>query len=131
MSTLAKPLGNYPLVKRSGNTLYLSGASARLPDGSIAGTGTDAQGRTVFDAAKQTRVIIEKIRAILESEGASLRDCVEVTTYLTRIRDFSAYNAAYGEYFDANGPARTTVGVSELPHPHMVVEIKAVAVLPD
>ncbi len=56
---------------------------------------------------------------------------MEVTTYLARIRDFSACNAAYGEYFDANGPARTTVGMSELPHPHMVVEIKAVVVLPD
>ena len=129
-TAFAKPLGNYPLLKRSGNTLYLSGASARLADGSMAGVTTQADGGVVCDAAVQTRVVIEKIRDLLATEGAQLSDCVEVTVYLVDMRDFPAYNAVYGEFFDATGPARTTVAVHQLPHPHMVVEIKAVAVVP-
>lgn len=116
-----KPLGNYPPLRRRGAWLFVSGMSARQADGSVPG-----------DTAEQTRTVIEKIRAALATEGATLVDCVSLTCYLTDMRDFEAYNRAYSEYFDiASGPARTTVAVHQLPHPRMLVEITATACLPE
>ena len=54
-------------------------------------------------------------------------DIVSVTTFLTNMNDFAAYNAAYAEYFDETGPVRTTVGVSQLPHPHLLIEMTVIA----
>ena len=54
-------------------------------------------------------------------------DLVEVTTFLVNMNDFGGYNEVYGEYFDYDGPARTTVAVHQLPHPHLLIEIKAIA----
>jgi 2-aminomuconate deaminase len=53
-----------------------------------------------------------------------------MTVFLVDMGDFDAYNEVYGEFFDVTGPARTTVAVRALPHPDMVVEMKAVALLP-
>ncbi len=114
-----KPLGAYPPLRRRGGWIFVSGMSARQADGSVPG-----------DAGEQTRIVIEKIRATLAGEGATLADCVSLTCYLTDMRDFAAYNRAYGEFFDiASGPARTTVAVHQLPHPDMRVEITATALL--
>jgi 2-aminomuconate deaminase len=55
---------------------------------------------------------------------------VEISTFLVNMDDFAGYNDVYAEYFDENGPARTTVGVRELPHPHLLIEIKAIAYKP-
>lgn len=126
----AKPLGNYPHAKRVQDLVFLSGTTARQPDGSIAGTSRDADGTVHHDAALQTRVVIQNIARTLESLGGSLADCVDMTVFLVDMRDFDAYNRVYGEFFDSSGPARTTVAVSSLPHPDMVVEMKAVALLP-
>ncbi|MEL4179297.1 RidA family protein [Roseateles sp. PN1] len=124
------PLGAYPMLRRHGDWLFVSGMSARQADGSCAGVTRSGDGELQIDVALQTRVVIEKIRAALLSQGASLRDCVSLTCYLTDMRDFAAYNAAYAEFFDArSGPARTTVAVHQLPHPHMRVEITATACL--
>jgi 2-aminomuconate deaminase len=88
-------------------------------------------GTVQFDIREQTRAVIENIRAILQSAGAGLEDVVEVSTFLVDMADFAGYNAAYAEYFSAEtGPARTTVAVHQLPHPHLRIEIKAVAYLP-
>ncbi|MBB3211059.1 2-aminomuconate deaminase [Herbaspirillum sp. Sphag1AN] len=116
----AKPLGKYPYLKRAGDSIYLSGMSARLADGSI------PEG-----VREQTRVVIEKIRAILQSEGADLSDCVAVTSYLVDMADFDLYNTVYGEYFNEQGPTRTTVAVHQLPHPQMRVELTVTAYQPD
>ena len=62
--------------------------------------------------------------------GASLSDVVQVTSYLVSMNDFGGYNEVYAEYFDESGPARTTVAVHQLPHPHLLVEIQAVAYAP-
>jgi len=75
--------------------------------------------------------VIENIRDILQSSGASLGDLVEVTSYLVNMNDFAGYNEVYGEYFDYDGPARTTVAVHQLPHPHLLIEIRAVAYKPE
>ena len=87
-------------------------------------------GTTVLDIRAQTRAVIENIRDILASVGAGLKDVVEVQTFLVDMNDFGGYNAVYGEFFDASGPARTTVAVHQLPHPHLRIEIKAIAFSP-
>ena len=62
------------------------------------------------------------------SVGASLADVVDVTSFLVSMDDFEGYNEVYAEFFSADtGPARTTVAVHQLPHPHLAIEIKAVA----
>jgi 2-aminomuconate deaminase len=72
---------------------------------------------------------MENIRSILAAAGADLSDLVQVTTYLVNMNDFGGYNEVYAEFFDESGPARTTVAVHQLPHPHLLIEIQAVACL--
>ena len=100
-------------------------------DNSIAGADQDEMGTTHLDIRIQTRAVIENVRDILRSAGADLRDVVEVTSYLVNMNDFAGYNEVYGEYFDYDGPARTTVAVHQLPHPHLLIEIRAVAYKPE
>ena len=126
----AKPRGKFPHVKRAGDFLFVSGTSSRRPDNTIAGAEVDAMGTAKLDIREQTRAVIENIADILSSAGASLHDIVEISTYLVTMNDFGGYNEVYGEYFDYNGPARTTVAVHQLPHPHLLIEIKAVAYKP-
>ncbi len=126
----AKPRGKYPHIKRAGDFLILSGTSSRKPDNTIAGAEVDALGTTRLDIKVQTRAVIENVREILASAGATLRDVVEITTYLVNMNDFAGYNEVYGEFFDYDGPARTTVAVHQLPHPHLLIEIRAVAYKP-
>ena len=126
----ATPRGKFPHIKRAGDFLFVSGTSSRRPDNSIAGAQADAMGTTTLDIREQTRAVIENIRDILASEGAGLQDVVEICTYLVNMNDFGGYNAVYGEFFGYDGPARTTVAVHQLPHPHLLIEIKAVAYKP-
>ena len=126
----AKPRGKYPHVKRGGDFLFVSGTSSRLPDNTIAGAKADEMGTMQLDIRVQTRAVIENIRDILASQGAGLADIVELSSFLVNMNDFGGYNEVYGEYFDYNGPARTTVAVHQLPHPHLLIEIKAIAYKP-
>ncbi|KAF1305647.1 2-aminomuconate deaminase [Pseudomonas sp. SG-MS2] len=126
----ATPLGAFPHVKRAGDFLFVSGTSSRRPDNSIAGAEPDASGRIRPCIEAQTREVLNNIRDILCSVGADLEDVVEVCSYLVNMNDFSQYNQVYGQFFDADGPTRTTVAVHQLPHPHLVIEIKAVAYKP-
>jgi 2-aminomuconate deaminase len=126
----ATPLGRYPHVKVAHGMAWVSGTSSRRPDNSIAGAEQAADGGIKLDIAVQTREVLANITDILASVGASLADLVQVTTYLTSMADFDAYNAVYAEHFDVHGPTRTTVAVAELPHPYLLIEIQAVAVLP-
>lgn len=126
----AVPRGRFPHVRRAGDFLFVSGTSSRRADNSIAGATADALGTTTLDIREQTRAVIENIRDILASVGAGLEDVVEVTTFLVDMADFGGYNAVYGEFFGFDGPARTTVAVHQLPHPHLRIEIKAVAYKP-
>ena len=127
----AKPRGKYPHVKRAGDFLFVSGTSSRRADNSIAGAAVDEHGTTHLDIRAQTKAVIENVQDILESVGAQLSDIVEVTTYLVNMNDFAGYNEAYGEYFGFDGPARTTVAVHQLPHPHLLIEIRAMAYKPE
>ena len=126
----AKPRGKYPHVKRAGDFLIVSGTSSRRADNSIAGAEVDEFGTTHLDIGVQTTAVLENIGDILREVGAQLSDVVEITTYLVNMNDFAGYNDVYGEYFGHDGPARTTVAVHQLPHPHLLIEIRAVAYKP-
>lgn len=126
----AKPRGRFPHVTRAGDFLFVSGTSSRRPDNTIAGASADELGTVQLDIREQTRVVIENIRDILQSEGAGLSNLVEISSFLVNMNDFGGYNAVYGEYFDETGPTRTTVAVHQLPHPHLLIEMKAIAYAP-
>jgi 2-aminomuconate deaminase len=126
----AKPRGKYPHVKRAGDFLIVSGTSARRADNTIAGAEVDGSGTSRLDIRVQTRAVLENIRDILRSQDADLGDVIEVTSYLVNMNDFAGYNEVYGEYFGYDGPARTTVAVHQLPHPHLLIEVRAVAYKP-
>lgn len=126
----ATPRGRYPHLKRAGDFVYVSGTSARRPDNTIAGAAVDAMGTTALDIRVQTRAVIEAIREMLAAVGAQLSDLIQVTAYLVNMNDFGGYNEVYGEFFDSSGPTRTTVAVHQLPHPHILIEIQAVAYVP-
>ena len=117
----ARPRGRFPHIKRAGDFLFVSGTSSRQPDDSIAGLG---------DAAAQTRAVILNVRDILRSMEADLTDVIEVMSFLVDMRDFDRYNGVYAEFFDYDGPTRTTVAVRELPDPRLLIEIRVVAYKP-
>ncbi len=126
----AKPRGKFPHIKRAGDFLFVSGTSSRLPDNTFVGVKVDEMGSTDLDITAQTRAVIENIAEILAVENATLEDVVEICAYLVDMNDFARYNNVYAEYFDYAGPTRTTVAVHQLPHPHLRIEIKAVAYKP-
>jgi len=126
----ARPRGSFPHYRRAGDFIFVSGTSARRADDSIAGAEVGPGGRPALNIRRQTRAVLENIRDILAAAGASLADVVEVSTFLVNMADFDGYNEVYGEFFGFEGPARTTVAVSALPHPQLLIEIKAVAYRP-
>lgn len=126
----ARPRGRFPHYRRAGDFVFVSGTSSRRPDNSFAGASADENGTVSLDIREQTRAVIENIAAILADAGGSLADVVDVTSFLVNMNDFGGYNAVYAEYFDEAGPARTTVAVHQLPHSHLLIEIKATAFIP-
>jgi 2-aminomuconate deaminase len=127
----ATPRGRFPHAKVSGDLVFVSGTSSRRPDNTIAGAEVDEFGATRLDVAVQTRAVIENIQAVLAAAGCGLDDLVQATSFLVDMNDFAAYNAVWAEYFDEQGPARTTVAVHALPHPHLRIEIQAIARRPE
>jgi 2-aminomuconate deaminase len=131
VSTAAPPRGRYPHVRRAGDFVFVSGLSSRRPDGSIAGVTFGADGLLpTLDIAEQTCAVIENIAHVLGAVNGSLADIVEFCAYLVDMNDFPAYNTVYSDYFAESGPARTTVAVHALPHPHFRIEAKVIAYLP-
>lgn len=123
----ATPRGSFPHVKIAGDLIFVSGTSSRRPDDTFVGVVIDESGKATLDIREQTRAVIENIRDILQSVGADLKDVVEISSFLVDMDDFDGYNEVYSEFFDQTGPTRTTVAVHQLPHPHLLIEIKAVA----
>ncbi|MBK6861936.1 MAG: RidA family protein [Saprospiraceae bacterium] len=126
----ATPRGKFPHIRRAGDFLFVSGTSSRRNDNSFEGVEVDSFGTTSLDIKLQTRAVIENIRDILQSVGSDLSDIVDVTTFLVNMNDFGGYNEVYNSYFDFTGPTRTTVAVHQLPHPHLLIEIKVTAYKP-
>ncbi|MEO6511274.1 MAG: RidA family protein [Nocardioides sp.] len=123
----ATPRGRFPHVRTHGDLVFVSGTSSRRPDDSIAGARVDASGGVELDIREQTRAVIENLRDLLAAAGAGLEDLLSITTYLVSMDDFGGYNDVYAELFDENGPTRTTMAVHQLPHPHLLIEMQAVA----
>ena len=129
MSNKVTPRGAYPHTKRVGDFIFVSGTSSRRADNTIAGVDIiDEMGTKRLNIEAQTREVILNIEKNLAHEGATLKDVVDVTSFLVNMNDFAGYNKAYAEFFDKEtGPTRTTVAVHQLPHPDLVVEIKVMA----
>lgn len=130
LSGKAQPLGNYPHVKRVGDFIYVSGTSSRRPDNTHVGATQNENGDWELDIKAQTKAVIENVNVLLNSLGADLSHVIDITTFLVDMKDFKGYNEVYGSFFDHTGPTRTTVAVHQLPHPNLLIEIKAVAYLP-
>lgn len=119
-SRAAEPVGAFPHAKRVGNLLFLSGIGPRRRGTSDIPVGIEAQCRAVF----------ENVRLVVEDAGAKWADIVDVTVFLTDMKnDFARYNELYAEYFAGPGkpnPTRTTVEVTALPTP-ISIELKVIA----
>ena len=126
----ARPRGRFPHFKRAGDLVFVSGTSSRQPDNSFEGAEVDAMGVTRLDIRAQTRAVLRNIASILEHAGASLQDLVDAQVFLVNMNDFGGFNEVWAEFFDESGPTRTTVAVHQLPHPHLVIEIRATAYSP-
>ena len=128
LSDKAQPLGNYPHVKRVGDFIYVSGTSSRRPDNTHEGVEISPDGSVTLDIKKQTRAVLKNIEGLLNSMDADLSHVIDITSFLVDMKDFQGYNEVYGEFFNKEtGPSRTTVAVHQLPHPNLLIEIKAIA----
>lgn len=127
--TKVTPRGAYPHVKVVGDFIFVSGTSSRRADNTIAGVELiDEMNTKKLDIEVQTREVLKNIDKNLQTVGASLKDVVDVTTFLVNMNDFAGYNKAYAQFFEKEtGPTRTTVAVHQLPHPDLLVEIKVMA----
>ncbi|MDP9004234.1 MAG: RidA family protein [Verrucomicrobiota bacterium] len=131
-SRAAEPVGAFPHAKRVGNLLFLSGIGPRVRGSKeIPGVTLDPAGKVAgHDIAAQCHTVFENVRFVLEDAGANWNDIVDVTVFLTHMKeDFPIYNRIYAEYFaglDKPNPTRTTVEVTALPTP-IAIELKVIA----
>jgi len=131
LASNAQSLANYPHARMAGGMLYISGVSSRRPDNTHVGAEPQEDGSFQLDIRKQTRAVIKSIASILKTAGCDLGHLVDITVFLVDMSDYGGMNEVYNEFFDAeSGPTRTTVAVRQLPHPNLLVEMKAVAVAP-
>lgn len=124
-----EPVGSYPHARVVDNMLYLSGVGPRKRGSKkIPGVELDDNGEILsYDIETQCHSVFRNVRAILEDAGSSWDQLVDVTVYLTNIKDdFKKYNEVYAEYFKENQPCRTTVEISALPTP-IAIELKCLA----
>jgi 2-aminomuconate deaminase len=127
----AKPLGAYPHARKVGNLLFLSGIGPRNPkDNSVPGLKQDDQGTILsYDIEAECHSVFANVKAVLEASGSSWDKMVDVTVYLTNMKnDFPIYNRIYGEYFKDVQACRTTVEVKSLPTP-IAIELKVIAMI--
>jgi 2-aminomuconate deaminase len=128
-SKAPEPVGLYPHARRVGNLLFLSGVGPRERGSKkIPGVELDDAGNIVsYDIEAQCRSVFQNVRYILEDAGSGWDRIVDVTVFLTNMKDdFAAYNKLYAEYFADNQPCRTTVEINKLPTP-IAIELKVIA----
>ena len=124
-------VGLYPHARRVGDLLFLSGVGPREKGTTkIPGVELNDAGEIVsYDIETQCRSVFQNVRYILEDAGSSWDRIVDVTVFLTNMKDdFAAYNRIYAEYFSDNLPCRTTVEVKALPTP-IAIELKVIATI--
>ncbi|MGI9034943.1 MAG: RidA family protein [Pyrinomonadaceae bacterium] len=126
-----EPIGLYPHARRVGNLLFLSGVGPREKGTKkIPGVELDENDEIIsYDIAAQCRSVFQNVRFILEDAGSSWEKIVDVTVFLTNMKDdFQIYNQIYAEYFAENQPCRTTVEINKLPTP-IAIELKVIATI--
>jgi len=126
-----EPVGHYPHARRVGNVLYLSGVGPREKGTKkIPGVELNDKNEIIsYDIATQCHSVFKNVKAILEDAGSKWENLVDVTVYLTNMKDdFPIYNKLWAEYFKENPPCRTTIEISSLPTP-IAIELKCVAVI--
>ena len=126
-----EPVGLYPHARRVGNLLFLSGVGPReRGTKKIPGVELDDGGEIVsYDIEAQCRSVFRNVRYILEEAGSSWEKIVDVTVFLTNMKDdFPIYNRIYAEHFCENLPCRTTVEINKLPTP-IAIELKVIATI--
>lgn len=124
-----EPVGLYPHARKVGNLLFLSGVGPRKRGSKdIPGVTLDDQKNIVsYDIEVQCHAVFQNVRYILEAAGSKWENLVDVTVFLTNIKDdFAVYNKIYAEYFKENQPCRTTVEITALPTP-IAIELKCIA----
>jgi len=125
----ARALAAYPHMRRAGGLLFVSGLSSRRNDNTHRGATLAADGHWQLDIAEQTAGCLDTLRTLLRTAGADFDHLVDLTCFLTDMKHYDGFNKVYNTYFDAaTGPTRTTVAVHQLPHPNLLIEIKAIAV---
>src|SRR5665213_1203558 len=123
--SLRKPIGNFSqatVVEAKGRLVFISGMTARKPDGTIAGVG---------DITVQTQQVCENIKAAVETAGGTLDHVCRVDVYVRNMEHFQAIHAVRRQYFKPPLPASTMVEVTKLVFPEYLIEINAIAVIPD
>lgn len=126
-----KAVGSYPHARKVGNLLFLSGVGPRkLNSKTIPGVELDEEGNIVsYDIETQCRSVFDNVRYIVEDCGSSWENIVDVTVFLTNMKDdFKTYNKLYAEYFKDNQPCRTTCEINCLPTP-IAIELKVIATI--
>ncbi len=126
-----EPVGLYPHARRVGELLFLSGVGPReRGTKEIPGVTLDEAGNiTDYDIETQCKSVFNNVKLILEASGSSWDKLVDVTVFLTNMKDdFKTYNKVYAEYFKDNQPCRTTVEINCLPTP-IAIELKCIATI--
>lgn len=124
-----EPVGLYPHARKVGELLFLSGVGPReRGNEKIPGVELDKEGNILsYDIENQCHSVFKNVRLILEASGSSWAELVDVTVFLTNMKDdFKTYNRIYAEYFKDNQPSRTTVEINCLPTP-IAIELKCIA----
>jgi 2-aminomuconate deaminase len=130
-SRAPEPVGLYPHARRVGNLLFLSGVGPReRGNKNIPGVELDAHGRILsYDIETQCKSVFRNVGFILEEAGSSWDQIIDVTVYLTNMKDdFAVYNKLWAEYFKDNQPCRTTLEINCLPTP-IAIELKVIATI--
>ena len=117
---LPAPVGPYSPGMIAGNLVFVSGQAGRDP----------ATGDIGPDVTAQTEQVLKNIATILEAAGSGLQHVIRCGVFLVDMKEFPKMNEVYARAFGAHRPARTTVEVSGLPGPGLLVEIDAVAYIP-
>lgn len=122
---LATPNGHFSqatAIEARGKLVFISGMTARTKDGTVAGIG---------NVELQTRQVCENLKAAVEAAGGTLNDICRVDVYVRNIEHFSVIHKVRQEYFSNPLPASTMVEVAKMVSPDYLIEISAIAVIPE
>ncbi|MBP9924807.1 MAG: RidA family protein [Cyclobacteriaceae bacterium] len=128
-----EPVGSYPHARKVGNLLFLSGVGPRKKGSKeIPGVTLDENKKILtYNIEEQCHAVFQNVKYVLEASGSSWENLIDVTVYLTNMKDdFAVFNKIYATYFPdkATQPCRTTVEVNALPTP-IAIELKCIAIV--